>query len=316
MSQEKDLSEKLLEDYNDVFSDIINVLLFDGHIVVHEDELENILPVSQYKAEAGKLHEEERDVAKRWKNNNIKLASIGLENQSHYYKYMPARVIGYDGAIYRGQLLNKPVKNIYPVITIVLNFSSRRWKKNKSLYDILKIPNGLKPYVNDYKIHVFDIAFLTDEQIKMFKSDFKIVAEYFVNRRKNKKFEFPKKLPKHVDEVLKMLTAITGDERFYESWNEVLSQTEDGEEINMGEKWIDDIENRGIKKGREEGRAEGRVEGRAEGRTEGRALAEEELKKAIELKEKGITDIKEYLKEGISQTIAALILGTQPTTVS
>jgi hypothetical protein len=27
---EKDISEKILEDYNDVFADIVNVLLFDG----------------------------------------------------------------------------------------------------------------------------------------------------------------------------------------------------------------------------------------------------------------------------------------------
>ena len=30
---EKDMSEKILEDYNDVFSDIVNVLLFHGHFV-------------------------------------------------------------------------------------------------------------------------------------------------------------------------------------------------------------------------------------------------------------------------------------------
>ncbi len=36
---QKDLAEKLLEDYNDVFADIINALLFDGKIVVLPEEL-------------------------------------------------------------------------------------------------------------------------------------------------------------------------------------------------------------------------------------------------------------------------------------
>ena len=32
---QKDIAQKLLEDYEDVFADIINVLVFDGKEVVH-----------------------------------------------------------------------------------------------------------------------------------------------------------------------------------------------------------------------------------------------------------------------------------------
>ncbi len=35
---EKDASEKILESYNDVFSDIVNVLLFNGKQVLGADE--------------------------------------------------------------------------------------------------------------------------------------------------------------------------------------------------------------------------------------------------------------------------------------
>ena len=38
---EKDASEKILESYNDVFSDIVNVLLFNGKQVLGTDELED-----------------------------------------------------------------------------------------------------------------------------------------------------------------------------------------------------------------------------------------------------------------------------------
>ena len=38
---EKDITEKTLEAYNDVFADIINVLLFNGKQVVKENELED-----------------------------------------------------------------------------------------------------------------------------------------------------------------------------------------------------------------------------------------------------------------------------------
>ena len=63
---EKDMCEKTLEAYNDVFADILNVLLFDGQSVVTEDDLSEATPRSLYKSD-GKLHEQERDVAKYWK---------------------------------------------------------------------------------------------------------------------------------------------------------------------------------------------------------------------------------------------------------
>ena len=37
--QEKDITQKMLERYDDVFSDIVNVLLFNGKRVVSEDSL-------------------------------------------------------------------------------------------------------------------------------------------------------------------------------------------------------------------------------------------------------------------------------------
>ncbi len=53
---EKDLAQKTLEAYNDVFTDIVNVLLFDRKQLVQEDELEQESPDSIYKVD-GKLHE-------------------------------------------------------------------------------------------------------------------------------------------------------------------------------------------------------------------------------------------------------------------
>ena len=45
---EKDITEKMLEQYNDVFMDIVNVLLFNGEMVVREDDLID-LPTSSSK---------------------------------------------------------------------------------------------------------------------------------------------------------------------------------------------------------------------------------------------------------------------------
>ncbi len=93
---------------------------------------------------------------------------------------MPFRIIGYDGASYRSQLLDEKSKERCPVLSIVLYFGNPRWCGPKSIKEMVEIPEGLEEYVNDYKIHVFEIAHLTEEQVKRFRSDFRIVADYFV----------------------------------------------------------------------------------------------------------------------------------------
>ena len=70
-----------------------------------EEDLFNIKDKSQYKAEDGIIHEQERDVVKLWEKGKIKIAIYGFENQTQIDKDMPFRVIGYDGASYRSQLL-------------------------------------------------------------------------------------------------------------------------------------------------------------------------------------------------------------------
>lgn len=64
MTQEKDITEKRLESYADVFADIINVLLFNGERKMQADDLLDSLPHSLYKGTEKKIHDEERDVAK------------------------------------------------------------------------------------------------------------------------------------------------------------------------------------------------------------------------------------------------------------
>ena len=57
---QKDITEKLLEDYNDVFADIINGLIFKGEQRILPESLENAKVHSQYKAEDGKVHDDYR----------------------------------------------------------------------------------------------------------------------------------------------------------------------------------------------------------------------------------------------------------------
>jgi hypothetical protein len=159
--QEKDLIEKHLENYEDVFRDVINVLLFEGREVLRGEVLEQSVTQSYYSLE-GHIHGQDRDIAKYWLSGKFRVAFLGIENQTRIDRYMPMRVMGYDGAVYRGQLAGKGKKKCYPVITLVLYFGyEKRWKKNIYLHECFDIPKGLVPYVNDYKINLFEIAFLS-----------------------------------------------------------------------------------------------------------------------------------------------------------
>ena len=249
---EKDITEKNLEALNDVFADIVNVLLFKGEQVITEKDLEADTTKSMFKAD-GKIHEQERDVSKFWKNGEIRISILGIENQTAQDSDMPLRVISYDGASYKQQLLDKKQKKRYPVATLVLYFGTEeKWSKAKHLYDCFEIPEKLKPFVNDYKINVFNIAFLSPKTISMFKSDFKIIAEYFRAKRLNQKYKGSQEKLKHANETLKMFSALTGDNSFEKVYNEGNSK--------KGGITMCDV----VKRIRDDGRTEGILEGKAD----------------------------------------------------
>ena len=256
---EKDIAEKTLESYNDVFADIVNGLLFDGEQVVKEDELEAESEHSMYKAD-GKLHEQERDVAKYWKNGEIRIALYGLENQTVADPDMPLRVFSYDGAAYRNQLNMEKGQKRYPVITLVLYFGDERWNRNKTLMECLDVPDRLKPYVNDYKINLFEICTLTDSQISCFKSDFKIVADYFAKRNKIPDYRGSRETIKHVDEFFKLMKVLTNDNKFETLYNENMMKN-GGATMDT---FLDLVMEKGEKKGKLEGKLEGKIIGKAE----------------------------------------------------
>ncbi len=257
---EKDITEKTLEDYNDVFADIVNTLLFDGKPLVKEDDLTNTRTKSQLKID-GSIHEQERDNVKIWQHNRIRISIIGIENQSSVDKYEPARVLSYDGSSYKEQLVEidsckkkkKAIPPLVPVVTLVINFGKNSWK-NHSLYDCISIPYCLKKYVSDYKINVVNINDLSREQIDEFKSDFHIIADYFYKINRGLEYIPDNRPMDHQDAVLKLMAVLTGDSRFEETSRKL--STAGKENATMCEA-LDIIEARGEARGKAEGKAEG-----------------------------------------------------------
>ncbi len=250
---QKDKVEKLLEDYPDVFADIINVLIYDGKQVIKPQELSETKVKSQYKAADDSLHEQERDILKVWEKGKDYKVIFGIENQTNTDKQMSFRVIGYDGASYRSQLNDdEDKKELCEVVTLILYFGNGRWNTSKELRDTFTKRGNIEKYANNYKLNVFEIAYLTEEQIKMFQSDFGIIADYFVKRRKGYKTIENHKPIKHVDEMLKFMEIFAEDERFLKLNLEKKTKGE----VTMCT-ILDAVEGRGIQKGIQKGITQG-----------------------------------------------------------
>lgn len=241
--KDKDITQKMLEKYNDVFADILNVLLFDGKDVVDESSLSDALPMSMLKI-GSNVRLQERDIAKYWQNSKINISLFGLENQTRK---------------------ENRYKEKYPVITLVLYLGyDKRWNYPTTLLEILNVHNDIKSYVNDFKINLFEIAYLDRVKIDLFKSDFKILADYLYQMRTKRDYTADKTTIEHVEELLYLMSAMTGDNRFEETINELKGK----ENVNMCEV-LDRVEARGVERGRLEGIEKGRIEGIKKGKLEG-----------------------------------------------
>ena len=112
------------------------------------------------------------------------------------------------------------------------------------MFELLEIDEMIKPYVNDFKMNLFEIAYLDREKIDMFKSDFRILADYLYQMRVNKNYVAGDTVIEHVDELLMLMSAMTNDYRFEETINEVKGK----EHVTMCEV-LDRVEARGMEKG-------------------------------------------------------------------
>ena len=191
---------------------------------------------------------------------------------------MPIRVMSYDAAMYRTQLDDKERKNRYPVITLVLYFGTeRKWESNRSLLERLEVSEELKPFVSDYKINVINLAWLEEERIELFKSDFRFVAEYLRAARLKRVYEGSLQTIKHIECILDVFKALSGNNEFKNIENEILELSK---RERRGVKMFDVFQaamdkgfalgrNEGISLGRSEGILQGRSEGILQGRSEG-----------------------------------------------
>ena len=244
--KEKDITEKKLLSYNDVFADVINGSIFGGQEIVRSEELTDANPVTQFKDEDNTPREQIRDVAKLWKKKGIIFSFIGIENQTSPDRDMILRVISYDGVTYKNQIGNE---HIYPVFTIVIYWGKNEWKGPTTLKERIECPEEILDIVSDYKFKLIDMVRLSDESIERFRDDFKFIAGILSKKRDYRPHNVD---IKHPEEVLDLLDAVLGDDRFKKMKSEIVRIKEEGREVDMCE-FLDELEKRGMEKGVEQG---------------------------------------------------------------
>ena len=249
----KDKTEKLFVACTDVFAELVNVLVYQGEMVLAE---EAVLPGSTesiYESQEGKLNNQFRDCSMYAMHRGKVQALYNLENQSSVDERMPLRCAGYDGAAYRNQYKPKEGQGIYPVISLVLNWGEKPWRAAKSIRELIvcPVPEAAEEYLDRKQIHVFDMRFLSKEVRERFEGDVRVVLDYLSDResmvRRNQKLRNP-------EEVMRMLHALTGDIRYLEN----IEFMEENGGRNMCD-LLDAAENRGLQKGLQKGLIQGLI---------------------------------------------------------
>ena len=292
----KDLAEKNLLQYKDVFSDIVNVNLFGGRCYVSAEELSREPGELITKAVSDdKLRQLQMDVPMKCNKKNNRSFFLCLENQSAKNNVMPVRDMGYQHAKYMEQIKEAKESNrktgnypnpmtkelndsqkLSPVITLVLNYSQKEWGKPRCLNDMLEFPEDigeeLTKWISEHPVCIINLASQPETTICQYQSDFKYIVRYLScgnDRRKlDEYFQTTEFQLDHPEAFLDWLSAVTNDRR-YRKAKELIETTErKGGKINMCvllDMYEERGEARGIEKGIEKGIAQGMVQGEARG---------------------------------------------------
>lgn len=210
----KDNAEHALLSFNDVFADAFNTLLLGGRQIIRAEDLRDADARSEYPDDEGTLRHQSRDVAKYWTAGcDMRLALLGIENQSQPDPDMVLRIMSYDAAAYRAQL-DADSKERHPVITIVLYFGEKPWSAPTSLLERVTVPEALVSFMNDYHIQVYDMASLDVDQLEAFRSDLGALAELLAQARGRGQPALPGRVIRHPAALAWTAGALTGDVRW------------------------------------------------------------------------------------------------------
>ncbi len=281
---DKDLREKHLFSYNDVFACAWNELApsdsQSSDIVQKWFDAEELTdaPTEAIATHRGVISHRYRDIFKYAGDSaGLNIAMFGLENQTADDWNMPARVMMYDAISYSAQSRRRKCgKKLVPIFTRVLYFGyNKRWKAPRRLSEQCAIPERFRAHFQDYAVDVIELAWLTESQIERLSGDLKAIAVCLRNFRLGELAHWPDTEIAHVREVLDLLGDITGSSWFSDIKDDYASHCGSVKMCEMFEKYNAGLIAVGEKRGKAEGIAIGEERGKAEGIAIGEKRGEE-----------------------------------------
>ena len=118
----------------------------------------------------------------------------------------------------------------------------------------------LKPFFNDYKLHIIEVGWLSDEQIARLHGDFRHLAEYLRAKRLGTAYEGSTQKIQHLTATLELLRVVSGDDSFKEIQPLLLQQEKEQGGATMCDV-VQRIKQDGIAIGESRGIAIGEVRG-------------------------------------------------------
>ena len=211
----KDKTEKLFVACKDVFVEFINSLVYHGEKILTEKDLLPGPTESIYGRPGTELSSQFQDYSMYDVRGGSPCALYTLENQSSVDTQMPLRCAGYEGAAYRRQYGQGNGQGIYPVISVVLNWSEKPWNAATSVRELLdySVPEAAEDYLDRNRIHVFDMRFLSRTIRERFGGDVRVVLDYLSD---HESLAHRRQKLRNPEEVMRMLHALSGDERYLE----------------------------------------------------------------------------------------------------
>ena len=257
--ESKDKTEKLFVACRDVFVEFINSLVYHGEKILTEMDLLPGPTESIYGGPGTKLSSQFQDCSMYDVRGGSPRVLYTLENQSSIDAQMPLRCAGYEGAAYRRQYGQGNGQGIYPVISVVLNWGEKPWNAAISIRELLDypVPEAAEDYLDKNRIHVFDMRFLSRTIRERFEGDVRVVLDYLsdhesLTRRKQK--------IRNPEEVMRMLHALSGDERYLERIE--FMKEEGGRSVC---ELLDSMVNKGLQQGVQQGIQQGIRQGMQQG---------------------------------------------------
>lgn len=177
--EKNDLVTKNFETFPDVAADIINALLHEGDTVVDKEDLMPAPTESIYTTVGDELRNQLQDVTKYEMAEGQIKAQYMIANQTTMDTKIVLRKAGYTGGGYREQYEGK-VTDTYPIIEMILYWGREHWEKRPGIHELCcgNVPEELRKYVDDIKIHVWEMRYLPREVRERFHSDMRIVLDY------------------------------------------------------------------------------------------------------------------------------------------